>query len=103
MNSSLNSVNFLRILARYDAKIAKICNLWTFWPVIQLICHLLEIQKKMGYYLNVQKLNIFAIFASYLASALNVFLVLSTNITVLLGPSHMFTIVMLTSRCFFNI
>ena len=21
----------------YDAKIAKICNLWTFWPVIQLI------------------------------------------------------------------
>ncbi len=29
----------LRILDSYDTKIAKICNLWTFWPVIQLICH----------------------------------------------------------------
>ncbi len=27
----------LRILASYEAKIAKICNLGTFWPVIQLI------------------------------------------------------------------
>ncbi len=27
----------LRLPDSYDAKIAKICNLWTFWPVIQLI------------------------------------------------------------------
>ncbi len=27
----------LRIPDSYDAKIAKNCNLWTFWPVIQLI------------------------------------------------------------------
>ncbi len=26
----------LRIPDSYDAKIAKICNFWTFWPVIQL-------------------------------------------------------------------
>ncbi len=26
----------LRILASYEAKIAKICNFWTFSPVIQL-------------------------------------------------------------------
>ncbi len=31
----------LRIPDSYDAKIAKICNLWTFWPVIQSINHLL--------------------------------------------------------------
>ncbi len=27
----------LRILAMYEAKNSKICNFWTFWPVIQLI------------------------------------------------------------------
>ena len=27
----------LRTLARYEAKIAKICNFWTFWPVIQMV------------------------------------------------------------------
>ncbi len=29
--------HFLRILASYEAKTAKICNFWTIWPVIQLI------------------------------------------------------------------
>ncbi len=33
----------LRILASYEANIAKICNFWTFWPVIQLMKHLLKI------------------------------------------------------------
>ncbi len=30
----------LRIPDSYDAKIAKISNLWTFWPLIQVINHL---------------------------------------------------------------
>ena len=33
----------LRIPDSYDAKIAKICNFWTFWPVIQPINHLFNI------------------------------------------------------------
>ncbi len=37
----------LRIPDSYDAKIAKICNFWTFWPVIQLINDLFKIQKKV--------------------------------------------------------
>ncbi len=36
----------LRIPDSYDAKIVKICNLWTFWPVIQLICPLFKIRQK---------------------------------------------------------
>ena len=36
----------LTILASYEAKIAKICNFWTFWPVIQLMYHLFKIRKK---------------------------------------------------------
>ncbi len=36
----------LRSPQRNDAKMAKICNLWTFWLVIQLINHLFKIQKK---------------------------------------------------------
>ncbi len=76
----------LRIPDSYDAKIAKICNLWTLWLVIQLINHLLKIRQKSifaqcsidvksavtvfklvislitGH--NVQRLKIFAIFAS---------------------------------------
>ena len=36
----------LRILASYEAKIAKICNFWTFWPVVQLIEHLFKIRQK---------------------------------------------------------
>ncbi len=24
----------LRVLASYEAKIGKLCNFWTFWPVI---------------------------------------------------------------------
>ncbi len=30
-------IDYLRIPDSYDAKIAKICDFWTFWPVIQLI------------------------------------------------------------------
>ena len=30
----------LRIPDNYDAKIAKFCYLWTFWPVIQLKKHI---------------------------------------------------------------
>ena len=30
-----NQITILRLLASYEAKIAKICNIWTFWPVIQ--------------------------------------------------------------------
>ncbi len=36
------SIGLLRIPDSYDAKIAKICNFWTFWPVIQLINHLFK-------------------------------------------------------------
>ena len=36
----------LRIPDSYDAKITKKCNLWTFWPVIQLINHLFKIWQK---------------------------------------------------------
>ena len=35
----------LRIPDSYDAKIAKICNLWTFWPVIKLLA---ELQARMS-------------------------------------------------------
>ncbi len=34
------------LLDRYDAKIAKICNFCTFWPVNQLIIHLFKIRQK---------------------------------------------------------
>ena len=37
------SVTTLRILVSYKAKTAKISNLWTFWPIIQLISHLFKI------------------------------------------------------------
>ncbi len=36
----------LRIPDSYDAKIAKICNLWTLWPVFQLINNLFKIRQK---------------------------------------------------------
>ena len=40
-------VNFkLRLPYRNDAKITKICNLWTFELVIQLIDHLFKIRQK---------------------------------------------------------
>ncbi len=45
----------LRLPHMNDAKIAKFCNLWTFWLVIQLI---------RGQ--NVQRLQIFAILPSFL-------------------------------------
>ena len=34
----------LRIPDSYDAKIAKICNFWTFWPVIRLINNLFKME-----------------------------------------------------------
>ena len=38
---------FLKVtLYRNDARIAKICNLWTFWLVIQLMNHLFKIRHK---------------------------------------------------------
>ncbi len=36
----------LRLPHRNDAKIAKIHNLWTFWPVIRPINHLFKIRQK---------------------------------------------------------
>ncbi len=36
----------LRLPHMNDAKIAKMCNIWTFWLVIQLINRLFRIQKK---------------------------------------------------------
>ncbi len=36
----------LRLPCRNEAEIAKFCNLWTFWPVIQLINHLFKIRQK---------------------------------------------------------
>ena len=76
----------LTILARYEAKIAKICNFWTFRPVIQLnnvtalftsMEHwakklFVAFKKKKDLLAESQtKLQIYAIFASYLASILN--------------------------------
>ena len=71
---------FLRIPDSYDAKIAKICNFWTFWPVIKLINHLFKIYGSLGKRAfcrilnrgliswitgqNVQRLLIFTILAS---------------------------------------
>ena len=56
-----------RILASYEAKTAKISNLCTFWPVIQLINPLCRILKRWFIswitVQNVQKLQIFAVFA----------------------------------------
>ncbi len=41
--------NLLRIPDTYEAKIAKICNFWTFQPVIQLINNLLaKLQARMS-------------------------------------------------------
>ncbi len=42
----LNFLCLLRIPDSYDAKIAKFCNFWTFWPVTQLIDYLLKIRQK---------------------------------------------------------
>ncbi len=33
-------ISYLRIPAMYEVINSKICNFWTFWPVIQLIHHL---------------------------------------------------------------
>ncbi len=40
--------SMLRILASYRAKTAKISNLWTFWPIIQLISHLFKIGQNLA-------------------------------------------------------
>ena len=42
----LHFATVLRISDSYDAKIAKFCNLWTFWPVIQLRTHISKSDKK---------------------------------------------------------
>ncbi len=69
----------LRIPDSYDAKIVKICNLWTFWPVIQLISSLFKkgfcriLKRWFISWItdqNVQKLQIFAILASQLSGIL---------------------------------
>ncbi len=39
-----NENSLLRIPAMYEVKNSKICNFWTFWPVIQLINHLFQIR-----------------------------------------------------------
>ena len=66
---------------RNDAKIAKICNFWPLWPVIKLMNHLFKIRKKAflkRWFIswirgqNVQRLQIFAIFASFLWGNLNI-------------------------------
>ncbi len=49
----------------YEAKTTKISNFWTFWPIIQLIKDGL-----LAYGQNVQKLLIFAVFPSDIASIL---------------------------------
>ncbi len=41
-----NPFRVIRLPYRNDAKIAEICNLWTFWPVIQPISHLFKIGQK---------------------------------------------------------
>ncbi len=45
-----NQLDRLRIPDSCDAKIAKFCNLWTFWPVIKLIKYgfLAELQVRMS-------------------------------------------------------
>ncbi len=65
----------LRILAMYEAENSKICKLWTFWPVIQLINHLFKIRQKWSFISwitgqIVQKLEILPFFASCIASIL---------------------------------
>ena len=58
MGNTLKNRYTLRILASYETKKAKICNFWTFMPIIQLMSHLFKYRQ------NVQKLQIFAISAS---------------------------------------
>ncbi len=69
-------LHMLRLPHRYDAKIAKICKLWTSWPVIQPISHLFKISQKRWFIScltsqNVQRLQIFDILASFLWGNLN--------------------------------
>ncbi len=45
---ALNFYYFLTILARYEAKIAKIYNFWTFRHVIQVIKQLFKIRQNFG-------------------------------------------------------
>ncbi len=51
MNKFVYKLHGYIVYLDYDAKIAKICNRWTFWPVITSQ--------------NVQRLQIFAILASF--------------------------------------
>ena len=44
--NNLENCLILRLPHRNDAKIAKICNRWTFWPVIQPINNLYKISQR---------------------------------------------------------
>ena len=41
------NINFLSIPDSYDAKVAKLCNLWTLCPAIKAINHLFKIQQEL--------------------------------------------------------
>ena len=58
--------NSLRILAMYEAKNSTIYDFWTFWPVIQLINHLISWITAQ----DVQNSQILLFFAPYIASIL---------------------------------
>ncbi len=45
-SNTLRQLIILRLPYRSDARIAKLCNLWTFWLVIQLMNHLFKIRHK---------------------------------------------------------
>ncbi len=60
----------------YEVKNSKICNFWTFWPVIQLINHLYGIITKLS-----TKISRSAVFASCIARILNPIQSLSTQTT----------------------
>ncbi len=56
----------------YEAKNSKICNFWTFWPVIQLINDLFKIRQKDGIITELStKISRSAVFAPCMARVLN--------------------------------
>ncbi len=64
----------LRIPAMYEVKNSKICNFWTFWPVIQLMNHLFQIRQKAKSGIITElstKISRSAVFASCIAGILN--------------------------------
>ena len=60
----------LRIPAMYEVKNSKICNFWTFWPVIQLINHLFRFWKNGIITELSTKISNSAVFASCIARIL---------------------------------